>query len=50
MHARQRVDQMKTGRERFAAHVAEKIDNSDVSSGDHTRRAKQQEKENDAGD
>ena len=49
MDAGQRVDQMKTRGQRFAAHFAEKIDNSDVTGRDHPRRSNQQN-ENDKDD
>ena len=42
MNARQRINKMETRRERFRAHVAEKIENSDVSGGNNASRAKQQ--------
>jgi hypothetical protein len=45
MHSRQRVDQMKTGRECFIAYIAEKIDDSRVAGGYNASGAKQQDGE-----
>jgi len=35
MYARQRINKMQARRQRFVAHLAEKIDDSDMSGRDH---------------
>jgi len=46
MYARQRINKMQAGRQRFVAHLAEKIDDPNMSGRDHASRANQHKQEN----